>query len=290
MGSTASSKSDVAENIADQLGLSLLSADAFMVYKRLDIGTNKPPRKDEYRLIDIVEPCDEFGVGEYVVRASEVLQEFWDEQKGAVIVGGTGFYVRALVEQYDDLMPPPNPDLRAELMELQEREGIEGLVAALKSSCPDLVATVDLKNPVRVRRALERARDPRPSIKFELPPFKIEKYVLDPEGIDDAITARASNMLKSGWIEETACLLAEKIAPTAPGFRAIGYDCVIGIVQGTMSSEEAELRIVAETRQYARRQRTWLRSEPRVTKWFRGDVGGDFSTACAKEIVDACFV
>lgn len=290
MGPTASGKSDVAEKVADQLGLSLINADAFMIYKGLDIGTNKPTRRGDYALLDLIEPHQDFGVGEYVVRASDELQRHWSEKKGAVIVGGTGFYIRALLEQYDDLMPPPDPKLRAELMNLQASNGVEGLAKTLLERTPEVAKNMDLKNPVRVRRALERALDPRPPIKFSLPAFKIRKFVLDPTGIDDLIELRAKYMIENGWIEEVRHLLGKNIDPGAPGFRAIGYDYIIGIVNGTVTREEALLGIVRESRQYARRQRTWLRGEPRVTKTFVGDTSADFSAASAKEIVDYCFV
>lgn len=290
MGPTASGKSDVAERLADRFGLTLISADAFMVYKGLDIGTNKPARKSDYELIDIVEPFDEFGVGEFVLRAAEALNRFWDAGKGVVIVGGTGFYIRALLEKYDDLMPPPSPSLRAELMMVEASEGLDGLVTRLTMASPRGLPEIDLKNPVRVRRAIERTLEPRSAIRFDYPDFKVSKFVLDPSGTDEAIHDRTRALLTGGWIEETTVLLQRNIEPTAPGFRAIGYDCVIGVVQGALSITEAEASIVAETRQYARRQRTWLRSEPGVTRRFEGNVGSDFSKACAEEIAHDCFV
>ncbi|HXH60285.1 MAG TPA: (d)CMP kinase, partial [Fimbriimonadaceae bacterium] len=95
MGPTASGKSAVAEHVARDLDYQLINADALMVYRGLDIGTNKPQNKEDYELLDLVEPQEEFGVGEWVLRAVEVLNRLWSERRGAVIVGGTGFYVRA---------------------------------------------------------------------------------------------------------------------------------------------------------------------------------------------------
>jgi tRNA dimethylallyltransferase len=282
MGPTASGKSEVAEEIADRLGLQLISADAFMVYRGFDIGTNKPQRKD-YELVDILDPHEEFGVGEFVRRTTEIL---WTHVRttgrpddrtteppnprtparpnGAVVVGGTGFYVRALFEEYKDLMPAPDPALRERLEDRERTEGLESLARELTERAPETAQQTDLQNPVRVRRALEKLADPRPPIEFHLPPMAKHKFVLepDPHDLDSNIIKRTNAMFAAGWPEEVRELLSQGVRKTAPAFRAIGYQSIVDLIQGRLGEEEAKTRIALETRQYAKRQRTWLRSEP----------------------------
>ena len=264
MGPTGSGKSAVAEEIAARTGAQLVSADAFMVYRGFDIGTNKPADRSRYELIDIVDPDEGFGVGRWVSLAAEVLGKTWDEGRSAVVVGGTGLYVRALFEQYDDLKPAPDPALRAELGRREREEGLEALVAELIERDPGAEQSVDLRNPVRVRRALERLADDRPTIEVALPPYAKAKFALNPpkQALDARLEERAAQMFDSGWPEEVSGLLRAGVERCGPGFRAIGYDCIVDLLDGKLSRAEALERVVAKTRQYAKRQRTWLRSEP----------------------------
>jgi tRNA dimethylallyltransferase len=163
-------------------------------------------------------------------------------------------------------MPAPDPALRKALEERERFEGREALARELAERSPETAERTDLKNPVRVRRALERLADPRPPIEFELPPFRQAKFVLDPPQpeLDQAIAQRAQAMLPA-WTAEVNSLLAQGVPKSAPAFRAIGYQSVIGLVEGALSEDQALTRIVADTRNYAKRQRTWTRTEPRAT-------------------------
>ena len=288
MGPTGSGKSVVAEALAKELDLQLVSADAFMVYRGLDIGTNKPADTGKYELIDIVGPGDGFGVGEWVRLAQTVLQKLWGKGRGAVVVGGTGFYVRALFEEYDDLSHAPDPELRDELMRREQEEGLEPLVAELLEKSPQASEKIDLKNPVRVRRALEKLSDARPPIKVELPAFHKAKIVLDVpvEILNQVIEKRTESMFEAGWRQEVEGLLHRGTERNAPGFRAIGYDCIVDLVEGELDLEQAKQRIVTETRQYAKRQRTWLRSEPGTPRVQVGEVSQTASAKATCEIID----
>lgn len=275
MGPTGSGKSDVAEALAVRHNLQLINADAFMVYKGFDIGTNKPTNKAAYELIDIIESTQEFGVGEWIRRTIDVLERIHTNSssddvhapKGAIVVGGTGFYIRALFEQYTDLQPAPDPELRRDLELRLATEGLQSLVDELQERAPDTAQSIDLQNPVRVRRALERLYDPNPPIQFTLPPFRKLKFILDPDAalLDQSIEKRTKQLLDSGWKKEVVDILSQGVPRTAPAFRAIGYDCIIDLIEGRLGEEEAVARITASTRQYAKRQRTWLRTEPNAT-------------------------
>ena len=110
MGPTASGKTHLAESLADRLDALLINADAFQVYRDMDIGTAKPDAKERYRLIDFKNPDEGFGVGEWVRLALNCLSEAWSEKRSVVVVGGTGFYIRALFESYGEMKPPASAD------------------------------------------------------------------------------------------------------------------------------------------------------------------------------------
>jgi tRNA dimethylallyltransferase len=267
MGPTASGKSSLAEDIARELDCFLVNGDAFQVYRGLTIGTAKPQDTSRYHLIDIKNPEDEYGVGEYVVSASDILWQEFEAGRDCVLVGGTGFYIRALVEQYQDLSPSPPVGMRESFNSMS----LEELVEQLLEKDSDCRHRVDLKNRIRVTRALEKLLTPEQSIRFSLPPFEVHKIALvsDVESSKLMIINRTTFMLENGWIEEVSGLLDSGLTLSAPGFRAIGYRLLASNIREKLnlqpdSIEELIDSISLETIQYAKRQRTWLRSEPRL--------------------------
>ncbi|HRK23079.1 MAG TPA: tRNA (adenosine(37)-N6)-dimethylallyltransferase MiaA [Fimbriimonadaceae bacterium] len=272
MGPTASGKTDLAEALARELDAQLINADAFQVYRGLDIGTAKPSAPARYKLLDIKDPTENFGVGEFVELASVALAEAFEAKRNAILVGGTGLYIRALTEGYAEMRPPPDPELRRMLMEREASVGLEVLAQQLIQTGPELAARTDLRNPARVRRALERVLDPRPPLKVELPNFRQKKLALNPkvEIINARIDLRIRFMVQNGWVDEVRRLVGEGIPREAPGLRAIGYRGLYDHVRGVSSLEAALQAIGLETRQYAKRQRTWLRSEPNLTELMSG--------------------
>ncbi|MDX2065722.1 MAG: tRNA (adenosine(37)-N6)-dimethylallyltransferase MiaA [Fimbriimonadaceae bacterium] len=256
-GPTASGKSDLAELIADVTGAGLINADAFQVYRGMDIGTGKSSRAAEYALIDHLNPDETYGVGQFVADARAALAE----DQSAIVVGGTGLYLRALTEGYDAMAAPPDPELRA----LLNRTPLSDLVESLQREAPAVAAQIDLRNPARVRRALERARQPRAAT-FITIPHRIVKVALVPdvESTGLRIERRVNAMLQNGWIEEIERLAHAGYGPGDPGFRAIGYEVMSAYRDGQVTRDEAVLATVVQTRQYAKRQRTWLRSEPNL--------------------------
>ncbi len=265
MGPTGSGKSAVAEAVAAETGALLVNADAFQVYRGLDIGTNKPVDRSLYRLIDVVGPTEDFGVGQWVGLALDELGAAFGKGRNVVVVGGTGLYVRALFEEYADMSAAPDPELRSSLMKREEVEGSATLVAQLR----DIGAAdgVDLANPVRVRRALERALGTSTRIEVRLPGFRKVKVALAPPVplLDEELPRRVNRMWEAGWPEEVEGLLDSGVPESAPSFRAIGYQSVASFLRGRSARQETEAAIAQQTRRYAKRQRTWLRSEPLLT-------------------------
>jgi len=266
MGPTASGKTDLAEALAMRHEAQLISADAFQVYRGFSIGTAKPLDPSRYHLIDVVDPTDDFGVGEWIGRVIPVLESLFQAGRPAILVGGTGYYLRALLDGYDQLYPAPPPELRAALVERELTDGLDRLSEELAERDPDLAARTDLKNPVRVRRALERILSGAQPIRFSIPPFRVVKIArwVDPEELDARITVRTQAMFRAGWLEEVQELLAAGVSPDAAGFRAIGYKTVSDLLGGRLGDTVAFAAIDQETRQYAKRQRTWLRGEQKL--------------------------
>ncbi len=269
MGPTASGKSDLAEAIAGEWHALLVNADAFQAFRMFDIGTGKPKDRGRYELLDFKAPEENYGVGEFVRLTLPLLEGAFSSGRDVVLVGGTGFYIRALLESYDGLAPQPDPALRARLMSEERDLGLEALVARLPS---EVAARTDLKNPVRVRRALERLEGPPPE-GFTLPPFRIAKLGLVPEDSSERIERRVDEMLRAGWPEEVEGILRAGIPVEAPAFRAIGYREIATALQRGEPPQKVREVVTLETIRYAKRQRTWLRSEPRLDTW-TGDAAG----------------
>lgn len=263
MGPTASGKSALAEGLADLWGAVLINADAFQAYRGLDIGTAKPDRRDRYQLLDVKDPTETYGAGEFVDRAYPILVEAFGQGRHVVVVGGTGLYLRALFEEYDTMAEAPDPVVRARLNHLHETAGLAPLVEELVARAPEVAAALDLRNPARVKRALERLDLPRTEGK-RLPPFRKGKFVIvtEPAQLNEQIAYRAQKMVQNGWLEEVRRLKNAGLSVDAPGLRAIGYREWYRVLNGELSRDDAMANVVLETRRYAKRQRTWLRSEP----------------------------
>jgi len=258
MGPTASGKTGLAEYVATQLAATLINADAFQVYRGLDIGTAKPANRSRYSLIDIKEPSESFGLGEWIRLAHGHLVETYAQGQSAVVVGGTGLYIRALFEEYAAMADQPDPGLREAL----NNTPIDDLRERLRSDHPEIAATVDLANPVRVRRAFERLHGPI-SEALVLPPFKKLKIGLTPDIdlLEGVIERRVAQMVEAGWVQEVESLREQGFSRCDPGFRAIGYRTISDYLDNKISLDEAVAATIIETRRYAKRQRTWLRTE-----------------------------
>lgn len=266
MGQTASGKTALAECLADHLGASLVNADTFQAYRGMDIGTAKPQRKAEYHLIDIKNPNESFGVGEWVRLAGAALKEAYALSQSVVVVGGSGLNVRALFEGYAEMADAPEQDLRDSLNAEMVQYGLGSLVNRLQQMDADAHAKTDLKNPMRVIRALERAIAPSFTPVTPIPPFRKIKLALQrpADGLNATIEARAREMASNGWLEEVAALRNAGYLSSAPAFRAHGYREMWRVLDGEIGLTEALDSIVAQVRRYAKRQRTWLRKEPRL--------------------------
>jgi tRNA dimethylallyltransferase len=279
VGATATGKSALGMALAEELGGEIVSADALQVYRGLDLGTAKASAADRARvrhhLIDILDPDELYSAGEFARRGREAIAEIQGRRRLPVVVGGSGLYLRALFQGMSAI-PAGDPEVRRELRERLEAEGLEKLRAELARVDPTTERRLAIGDTQRVLRALEVARATgRPlSAWIAEQPFgtqaiaAIRVGLTLPRGIlYDRIAGRVAWMMEEGWLAEVEGLLRLGLSPRLPAFQAIGYRQLVRHLEGDGSLEQAIAEIVRETRRFAKRQETWFRKEPDVT-WF----------------------
>jgi tRNA dimethylallyltransferase len=278
VGPTATGKSELGVRLAEALGGEVINADALQVYRELEIGTAKPPpnlrEAVPHHLIDILDPTEVFSAGEFVRRARPVIEDIHRRGRRAILVGGSGFYLRSLLEGLGPV-PTTDPAVRAEVARRTAEEGLPAIYRELQAKDPESAARLWPGDRQRVQRALEVVlatgiplsrwihrqgpSEPQiPSIKIGL---TLERGILY-----DRISGRVQRMVKRGWIEEVEGLLDRGYSAEAPAFQAIGYRQVVAYVSGKIPLEKALEETVRATRRYAKRQLTWFRKEPNL-RW-----------------------
>ncbi len=265
-GPTASGKTAAAMALADTFPIEVISADSRQVYRGMDVGTAKPTAGERARvphhLIDIIDPSQTYSAHRFVQDARHALDDIRRRGRVPVVVGGTGFYIKALVESELLAGVPPDDELRLDLDALQAREGLAGLTARLEHLDPIRAATIDRANPRRLIRAIEVAeRRPAGGDSTETPPSKIFGIEHSPEVLAARIERRVHAMYAGGLVEETRALLESGVSPDAPALTGVGYREAAAVIDGSLTLDEARQRTVSRTRQYARRQRTWFRHQ-----------------------------
>ena len=280
LGPTASGKSAVALSLAESMSspahpVEIVSIDAMQVYRRMDVGTAKPSadeqRRVRHHLVDLVEPSDDLTVARFQHEFRTVRSDM--EHRGAtpLLVGGTGLYVRAVIDDLD--IPGQWPEIRARLERDVESLGAEVLHARLAESDPRAAAKIEPNNARRVVRALEVVEGSgRPFSSFgpgvdTYPPTDVVQVALRwrRETLARRIEDRVHLMLESGWLDEARRLADGPLSRTAS--RALGYRELFEHLAGRLSLSDAVETIVLRTRQFAVRQDRWFRRDPRIV-WF----------------------
>ena len=278
MGPTAVGKTATSLLLAREQGGEIVSADSRQVYRGMDIGTAKvtPEERGDipHHLIDIRAPDETISLGEYKELADAAIADILARGRLPLLVGGTGQYVRAVVEGWQIPRVPPHPELRRELEELAAREGKEAVFARLQELDPASAQTIDYRNLRRVIRAIEVTLVAgRPFSELQTkrpPPWRMVQIGLTRprEILYDRADARIEAMFEAGWVEEVARLLAQGYTPDLPSFASLGYREVAAYLAGEISLEEAKARIRRATRAFIRRQYNWFRlTDPRI-HWF----------------------
>ena len=275
-GSTATGKTGLSIAIARALRdagtlAEIISADSRQVYRGLDIGTAKVPVGERdgipHHGLDLVDPDEPFSVADFVRVARAALAEIAAQGGLAILVGGTGLYLRAVARGLDTDALPSDPVVRARVETVLERDGLEPAVARLRTLAPTLASRIDVANPRRVARALEIAE-----LRGDAPPPPPLGYGgsvawiglrLAPETHRTWIAGRAREQFDAGLVDE-ARYLRERFDPALPAFSAIGYREAWAVLDGRLSRDEAIELDAKRNFDFARRQATWFRSEPAI--------------------------
>ena len=271
VGPTGIGKSALAFQMALELGGEIVVADSRQVYQRLDIATNKPSeeqrRRVRYHMIDFIDPATSFNAAEYAEGARAAIHDIAARGHMPIVEGGTMLYVDALCDGFSLTGVPPNPELRSELAELD----LAGLVERLLAMDPD--PGVDLRNPVRIVRAIEVLRAAGPPLRRlrrrTPPPWQPVRIglVAPLEVIDRRLEERSKLQVERGLVAETQAALDAGVPPAAYVMTGIGYAEALAHINGELTVTELPLAMARSNRRYARRQLRWWRRDPRV-RWF----------------------
>lgn len=270
VGPTASGKSALAMRVAESVGGEIVSADSRQVYRGMDIGTAKPSREERSRvphhLVDVAEPGERYDVLRYQRESRAALAEIRARGRVAIVVGGTGLYVRALLDGLELAALPHDPAVRAHLESLDPSI----LHARLRALDPDAASRVDPRNVRRVVRYLEVATiagGPVPRVRSA--GVTALRIGLRPprDALIVAIERRVREMVTAGVIEEARALVARGIDPRLPSMSAHGYVHWAAHLRGEIDLETAIARTSHDVRAYSRRQMTWFRRDPAI-RWY----------------------
>lgn len=291
VGPTAVGKSALAVAVAERLGAEIVGADAFQVYAGLDLLTAKPSAAERARvphhLIGVVPPQESFNVARYLELARPCLEDIARRGRLALVVGGTGLYVRALTDGLS-LLPPARPELRRELEALD----LPAMVARLRALDPGGAETVDLANPRRVVRAIEIVETTgrplsesrsHPAVREPAPEAARGFLVTCPRPeLHARIARRTAAMFARGVVEEVRAFAPERIGPTLG--QALGLADLKAVGRGELSVGVARERLKIGTRQYAKRQLTWFRRDSRWETFSLDPLTPEAITAAADAI------
>ncbi|HEV8489180.1 MAG TPA: tRNA (adenosine(37)-N6)-dimethylallyltransferase MiaA [Candidatus Limnocylindrales bacterium] len=275
-GATATGKTGLALQLADALrneGIpaEIISADSRQVYRGLDIGTAKVPAADRDRIphhgLDLVDPDEPFSVADFAAHARTSLNGIALTGGVAILVGGTGLYLRAVARGLDTDALPHDPAIRAQVEAELSETGLPAAAGRLAILAPLLAARTDLRNPRRVARALEiaelRGDAPRPEPRGYDAPVAWLGLTIDPSTHRRWIAGRARAQFDAGLVEE-ARALRERYDPNVPAFSAIGYREAWAVLDGTLTRDEAIAEDARRNVAFAKRQGTWFRAEPGI--------------------------
>ena len=287
-GPTASGKSALAVRLAKELDGEIISCDSMQIYRRMDVGTAKPTSEEQalvrHKMIDIVDPDEDFSCADYVKYAKEEIENTIARGKLPIVCGGTGLYLDALLRGSDFGETKIDEALRRELEAFAAREGNEALHKRLTEIDAESAAEIHPNNVKRVIRAIEifetgGVKKSELDRRSRLVPSPYDALVIalrytDREILYGRIDKRVDVMLKDGLLAETEMLLGEGIfEKNTTASQAIGYKEMLGYLSGEMTLLEATEQLKTATRRYAKRQMTWFSSKDYVS-WIDADLDG----------------
>ena len=302
VGPTASGKTKFGVAIAKLLGGEVVSVDSMQIYRGMTVGTAAPTAEEmegvPHHMIAVADPAESWSVAKFAEKADACIQDILARGKVPVLVGGTGLYLDALVRGTDFAAGDSSGEIRKMLQDRVAKEGIEPLFEQLKTIDPIAAAKLHLKDEKRIIRAMEIYLETGETITEhdrrtrEIPPKYEAIYLgLDFEDRDDLrarIDKRVDIMVEQGLLQEVENLLSAGLPKDATALQAIGYKQFLAVEEGRATIEEAVEEVKLRSRQYAKRQLTWLRRN-RDIHWFYWKKTPDFSAALqnATEILTA---
>lgn len=275
-GATATGKSDLAVMLAQKIGAEIVNADSMQLYTGMDIGTAKLTTAERgginHHLIDVLDIKDEANVAWYQSMARGVIDQLIEEGKSVVVVGGTGLYIKAIL---DDLnFPDTNPEVRQKITDEAERVGNEIMHEKLAKLDPAAALAIPKENLRRIIRALEVIELTGKPFTANLPRQESSKYpmakqfglVLDRNNLDQKIDERVENMWEKGFAREVSLLMTKGLEQSTTAKKALGYSQIMNYLNGECSEEFAKEETKRTTKAYARRQETWFNRDERI-RW-----------------------
>lgn len=273
-GPTACGKTGFSIKLAKEIGGEIISADSMQVYRYMDIGTAKvtPEEADgvPHYLIDEFDPDEEYNVMIFQQKAKAYMEEIWSKGKIPILVGGTGFYINALLYDNDFTETENNTSYREECYKLAREQGPDVLYERLQEIDPEYAANIHPNNVKRVTRALEyhyltgqKFSEHNAEQKEKETPYNAAVIILtmDREKLYERIELRIDLMLKQGLLEEVKGLLDRGYTPDLVSMQGIGYKEFIPYFNGECTLEEAVTQLKTNTRRFAKRQLTWFRRQ-----------------------------
>ena len=284
-GPTASGKTALSIALAQQLDGEVISCDSMQIYKGMDIGTAKPTVQERqgivHHMLDVAEPWEEFSVSRYCEMATPILDDILNRGKTAIVAGGTGLYMDALIRG-NSFAPCPSTGMREKLEQQADRDGMEAMLQLLSTIDPEAAAKLHLADRKRILRALEvyyetgetitehnRKTQQIPS-RFQPLWFALEDA--DRQQLYDRIDHRVLQMLDDGLIAEIQGLLERGIPEKSTAMQAIGYKEYVAALRDECTLETATAQVQQASRHYAKRQLTWFRRNPAI-HWLTRQTG-----------------
>ena len=282
VGPTCSGKTRLGIQLANKLNGEIISADSRQIYKYLNIGTAKPEeqilKKVKHYFIDQLEPDEDFNVSKFEKEALKIIQEIFGESKQPIVVGGTGLYIKALIDGIFDTVDT-DEEYRHDLLELKDKFGNDFLYDKLKQADPESAGKMQPSNWKRIIRALEvyHLTGERIGIHQEKYERKIDfnfvQYGLNWERktLYNNIESRVDKMINAGLVDEVKEIIDKGFNKNLNSLNTVGYKEIISFIKGEITLERAAELVKRNTRRYAKRQMTWFRKDRRI-KWI--DVKG----------------
>lgn len=277
-GPTAVGKSELAVQLAKEIGGEIISADSMQVYRHMDIGSAKilPEEMEDipHHLIDVLEPTEEFNVVVFQKMVKEVMEEIRQRGHIPILTGGTGFYIQAVLYDIDFTHNDEDSHFRRQLEQLAKDKGNETLYERLKQIDPESCESIHPNNVKRVIRAIEFYEKTGKKISQHnreqhenLSPYRFAYFVLNDERakLYDRIEKRVEKMLSKGLVAEVESLKNMGCTRDLVSMQGLGYKEILDYLNGNCSLEEAVYLIKRDTRHFAKRQLTWFRREKEVT-------------------------